>query len=74
MPDYRLFDLKPDGEVVLPGEDFFATSDEVAITYAGGRLGVHGCELWSRDRFVALIPSPAAQGTVGEEQTAPRPR
>lgn len=55
MPDYRLFDLKPDGDVALPAEDFFATSDHAAIGYASERRGVHGCELWSRDRFVAVL-------------------
>lgn len=54
MPEYRLFHVQGDGDAV-DAEEFFATSDETAINFAATRAGQHGCELWSHDRFVALV-------------------
>ena len=55
MPDFRLYRLLPTGEVELPPEEFFATSDEAAINWAARQDCPHGCEVWSRDRFIAVV-------------------
>ena len=55
MPDYRLFALQADGDVVSPPEEFFATSDATAINFAARKPGAHGSALWTRNRFVALV-------------------
>lgn len=55
MPDYRLFRLQPDGGVETPPDEFFATSDEAAINHAARQDCPHGCEVWSHDRFLAVV-------------------
>lgn len=67
MPDYRLFALQADGDVVSPPEEFFATSDETAINFAARSPGAHGSALWTHNRFVALV-------AAGEPETHPGKR
>ena len=55
VPDYRLYPLRPDGKIAGAPQEFFATSDEAAITYAGSQAFDHGCEIWERDRFVGKV-------------------
>jgi hypothetical protein len=54
MPDYSLHTLAADGDVEV-SEEFFATSDEAAINHAARQSCPHGCEVWSRDRFVVAV-------------------
>ena len=63
MSEYRLLHIQADGDGV-DAEEFFATSDETAINYAAARAGRHGCELWSRDRLVALVTREEPTGLV----------
>jgi hypothetical protein len=50
-----LYERSLNGRSGSPPEEFFATSDETAINYAASKRLRHGCELWERDRFVALL-------------------
>lgn len=54
--DFRLYRLNARGEVASPSEEFFATSDDAALSYAARQPALHGCEVWAHDRFVAYVP------------------
>lgn len=53
MADYRLY--YHDDVPIMRSEDFEAPSDEQAIRAARARNKRVNCQLWNRDRFVAVI-------------------
>lgn len=55
MADYRLYCLDEAGR--MHAEDFAAQSDGEAIAVAHSMKKPVNCELWSLDRFIALIPA-----------------
>lgn len=68
MSDYRLYRLRPNGEVITPPEEFFATSDEAAINHGGRQPWPDGCEIWCADRFVAVVTRGASLAKEQVEQ------
>lgn len=66
MPEYRLYRVRLNGEIITPAEEeFFASSDLAAARHAARQPWPAGCEVWCGDRFIA-----AARPGEGE---APRP-
>lgn len=66
MPDDHLFAVRANGDLVSPPEEFFATSDEIAIHCSAQRPGAYASALWTQNRFVALI--------AASDRTSPAPR
>jgi len=67
VPQYKLYRLKLSGEVELPPEEFFATSEDAALRHAARQDCPQGCELWSGERFIAVV-------THAPEREGPEPR
>jgi hypothetical protein len=68
MPDFRLYRLTVTGEVELPHEEFFATSDEAAVHWAARQNCPHGCEVWSRDRLIAVVTHKPDKASANEDR------
>lgn len=66
MSDYRLYCLDDAGR--MHAEDFAARSDGEAISVARSMKKPVNCELWSLDRFIALIPAYHHKGDAHIQQ------
>ena len=61
MTDYRLYCM--DGAKKISAAEWLqADSDEAAVVAAGALKKSVPCELWDRDRLVAIIPPFARSG------------
>jgi hypothetical protein len=55
MPEYRIYNLEQNGQVVIARVDLMLESDEIAISQAEKLIVGDAVEVWQGDRLVASL-------------------
>jgi hypothetical protein len=55
MPEYRIYNLEQNGQLVIARVDLMFESDEIAISQAEKLIVGDAVEVWQGDRLVAML-------------------